>query len=497
MTPCSEASEMSRWPFWAISVPVERTQTATVIREESGVPAHAARRARAEGGSTRKTGGGTPLKVGDLLVFELADGVLRLVGGRGHGASWAGVVEASLEDEPLARRAVRAGTPVRVREEAPTRVVGPYWSRHAALVPVGDDHLVVVGDRKPLRASDGELKREAAEAVSEVGGIPSSKLLADELEVVDAVRQLMAFHPETLAGTAKHIADVAAGALACDFAAVLVPSPSGPVMQVGGSDGPDRDDPKLHAELTRLAATLPPEPLLEQDVRDRGRLGRGGGLVTRYALGIGTGRRRAVLVVAHAASHPRGFTLLCQRVGRALADAADVLLSQALAREELSAERDRFAREARTDELTGLANRIAWAEALAGERRRRSRYRRPVVVMSIDMDRLKEINDRFGHDAGDELLIAAADILTRTLRDTDLVARIGGDEFGVIMPETAPEGVERAVQRIHAACRRWRGSHPDLRLSLSIGWASPEPFGDLREALRAADGHMYERKRSG
>jgi diguanylate cyclase (GGDEF)-like protein len=434
--------------------------------------------------------------VGDLLVFELSDGVLRLVGGHGRGASWAGVVEAALADEPLARRAVRAGTPVRVREEAPTRVLGPYWSRHAALVPVGDDHLVVVGDADPLRASDGELRREAAEAVSEVGGVPASKLLADELEVVDAVRQLMAFRPETPAATARHIADVAAAALSCDFAAVLVPTPGGSVVEVSGTDGPDCD-PKLCAELERLAARLPEDPLLEQDVRDRGRLGRGGGLVTRYALGIGTGRGRAMLVVAHAATRPRGFTMLCQRVGRSLADAAEVLLSQALAREELSAERDRFAREARTDELTGLANRIAWTEALGGERKRRSRYRRPVVVMSIDMDRLKEVNDRFGHDAGDELLVAAATVLTRSLRDTDLVARIGGDEFGVLMPETTPEGVERAVQRIHAACAGWRGSQPDLRLSLSIGWASPEPFGDLREALRAADDRMYASKRSG
>ncbi len=453
------------------------------------MPARAAPRSRPRNTTTS-------LQDGDLLIFELADGVLRLAGGRGRGDSWAGVVEASLADEPLARRAVRAGTPVRVREEAPTRVLGPYWSRYAVLVPVGDEHLVVVGARHPLRASDGELRREAAEAVAEAGGISSSKLLADELEVVDAVRQLMAFRPETVAVTAKHIADVAAAALSCDFAAVLVPSPSGPVVEVTGTDGPDCD-PKLCAELERLAARLPEEPLLEQDLRDRGRLGRGGGLVTRYALGIGDGPNRAVLVLAHAAARPRGFTLLCQRVGRSLADAAEVLLGQALAREELRAERDRFAREARTDDLTGLANRIAWTEALSGVRKRRSRYRRPVAVMSIDVDRLKEVNDRFGHEAGDEMLTAAASILTRTLRDTDLIARIGGDEFGVLMPETTPEGVERAVQRIHSACRRWRGSQPDLRLALSIGWASPEPFGDLREALRAADGRMYQSKRSG
>jgi diguanylate cyclase (GGDEF)-like protein len=311
----------------------------------------------------------------------------------------------------------------------------------------------------------------------------------------------MDYRPETLAATARHVADVAAASLSCDFAAVLVPGADGPVVSVSGTaaaaDADGCADPKLCAELQRLAARIGDEPLLEQLVRDRGRLGRGGGLVTRYALRIGSGRSRALLVVGHDAARPRGFTMLCQRVGRALADAAEVLLGQASAREELAAERDRFAREARTDDLTGLANRIAWTEALARERKRRARYRRSVVLMSIDVDRLKEVNDRFGHDAGDELLTGAASVLVESLRDTDLVARIGGDEFGVLLPETAPEAMGPVLDRIRAACDAWRGSNPDLRLSLSIGWATPEPFGDLREALRTADGRMYESKRAG
>ncbi len=433
----------------------------------------------------------------DLLVFELQDAMLRLVGGRGRGQGWAGVVEAALSDEPLARRAARGNVPVRIHEDEPVKVLGPYWSRNAALVAVGDDHVVVVGDAKPLRVSDGELRREAAEAVSRVGGIPSSKLLADELEVVDAVRKLMDYRPEALAATARHVADVAAASLSCDFAAVLVPGPEGTVVSVSGIDADDCQDPKLCAELKRLAARVGDEPLLEQNLRDRGRLGRGGGLVTRYALGIGTGKTRGMLVVGHDAEHPRGFTLLCQRVGRALADAAEVLLSQAAGREELAAERDRFARESRTDDLTGLANRIAWTEALASERKRRSRYRRPVVVMSIDVDRLKDVNDTYGHVAGDELLRGAARVLVNCLRETDFVARIGGDEFGALLPETSAAAAAGVIDRIHAACRAWRGSHADLRLSLSIGWAAPEPFGDLQEALRTADGRMYASKRAG
>jgi diguanylate cyclase (GGDEF)-like protein len=246
--------------------------------------------------------------------------------------------------------------------------------------------------------------------------------------------------------------------------------------------------------MQRLSRRVRDEPLVEQDVSD-GAIGTTSGLVSRYALAIGTGKGRAILVVGHGAVRPRGFTNLCLRVGRAIADAAEVLLSQAMGREELAAERDQFAREARTDELTGLANRVAWNEALDKERPRRSRYRRPVVVMSVDVDGLKQANDRYGHDAGDDLLCGVAGILRRNLRDADVVARIGGDEFGVLLPETKPDAMPALVERIKIACAAWRGTKPDLRLSVSIGWAAPEPFGDLREALRTADDRMYLAKR--
>ena len=175
---------------------------------------------------------------------------------------------------------------------------------------------------------------------------------------------------------------------------------------------------------------------------------------------------------------------------------ADVLLSQAAAREQLSAERDRFERQARTDDLTGLANRVAWSEALSHEAGRRERYGHPVVVMSMDVDVLKETNDRYGHSAGDELLVAASTILQHHLRATDIIARIGGDEFGVLMPETDGSNTDELVDRIQAACAAWRGSMDDLRLSLSIGWASPSPEEDLDAALRSADERMYRAKRA-
>ena len=437
----------------------------------------------------------TALGAADVLVLERSGRGWRLLGGAGRGASWAGSVEVPSTGEVLLRKAKPGKPPVRVEEKDPIRIVGPYWSAHAALIPVGDDHVVVAGGDGPVRGSDAELLRHAAEAAAAVGDVSSAKLLADELEVVDAVRQLMHYRPEKVRDTARHIAETAAGALSCEFAAVMVRSPAGVLVEQAGATTGGQADPQLSADMQRLARRLRDQSLVQQDMSDGGTLGSEYGLVSRYALAIGTGRDRAILVVGHGAVRPRGFTNLCLRVGRSIADAAEVLLSQALGREELSRERDQFAREARTDELTGLANRVAWTEALDKEQPRRSRYRRPVVVMSVDVDGLKQANDRFGHGAGDELLRGVAGILRRNLRDADVVARVGGDEFGVLLPETQADAMPTLVERIQVACSAWRGTQADLRLSVSIGWAAPEPFGDLREALRTADDRMYLAKR--
>ena len=428
------------------------------------------------------------LEVTDLLVLEADGAELALIGGAGRGAGWAGTVRALLSEEPAVAEVIASGRLRRIDGREPSRIVGPYWACHAVVVPVGDSQIVVAGSPESIRLAEGELLRHAAEAVAVTDGVPSAKLLADELEVVHAVRQLMEFRPETVSATARHVAEVAAAALGCELAAVMVRSPLGQVVELAGGDA-RCTDPRFCAELSKMARRVLDGPLVEQDVSDGGQLGTG--LVARYSLGIGRGEQLGLLVVGHAAQRPRGFTELCQRVGRAMADAAEVILGQAVAREQLAAERDRFAHEARTDPLTGLGNRVAWEEAVAAEQARRSRYRRPVVVMSVDVDGLKETNDRHGHEVGDELLVAAARTLRGSLRSTDLIARVGGDEFHVLLPETEADAMDEIVRRLAEDCATWRGSRLDLRLALSVGWAAPDPFGDLREALRAADGRMY------
>jgi diguanylate cyclase (GGDEF)-like protein len=429
----------------------------------------------------------------DMLVFELAAGRASLRGGVGRGAGWAGIVEVDVSAEPQMRSVAEGERVKLVRAAEPLHVAGPYWSRNAALVRAGE-HIVVFGSSEPIRASTAELTRRATEAVGAVGAVAPSKLLADELELVEAVRQLGDHVPQSLAGMATHVAGVAADALSCEIGAVLLQH-DGRTLVFGA--GPAWDDVAhdgaLATALHDLAARAAAGPILEQDLAAVGTSGLR--IVSCYALGIGRAEPFGALIVGHTDARPRGFTLLCQRVGRALADASEPALRHAMALDELAAQRDQFAREARTDPLTGLGNRVAWEDTLAVEQARWERHHRPVVLGSIDLDHLKATNDRFGHAAGDELLVGAASVLRRALRGGDVIARIGGDEFAVVLAEAELSTTQSVSARLAAECAAWRGSHPDVRLAMSVGWASPAVGESLPAAFARADREMYAAKR--
>ncbi|OGO08246.1 MAG: hypothetical protein A2Z66_13620 [Chloroflexi bacterium RBG_13_66_10] len=106
---------------------------------------------------------------------------------------------------------------------------------------------------------------------------------------------------------------------------------------------------------------------------------------------------------------------------------------------------------AHTDPLTGLANRRQLIDLMQREFNRARRYRRPLGLLYLDLDGFKAINDRFGHMFGDEILRNVATTLRAVLRSTDLLARIGGDEFAVLLPETPIPGVENVATKLHRA----------------------------------------------
>jgi diguanylate cyclase (GGDEF)-like protein len=154
-------------------------------------------------------------------------------------------------------------------------------------------------------------------------------------------------------------------------------------------------------------------------------------------------------------------------------------------------------RMARTDGLTGLTNRGTFEDLLEMENRRVQRYHRTASVVMIDVNGLKQVNDCQGHIAGDRLIQAAAEVLRETCRRSDVVARYGGDEFVLLLPETAAPQVPKLIARLDQSIADWNAaqSDPGFTLSLSIGYADADECGDLHAALKQADARMYEEKR--
>jgi diguanylate cyclase (GGDEF)-like protein len=170
----------------------------------------------------------------------------------------------------------------------------------------------------------------------------------------------------------------------------------------------------------------------------------------------------------------------------------------------LSVVADRMARlrvAASTDPLTGLPNRAGLFERIRVELARSQRSNRPLALAVLDLDRFKEFNDRFGHLAGDRLLIAAGERLAESVRATDLAVRFGGEEFVLLLPEISAEEAMRCCERIREAVRGIRVFGAETGTTISIGVAVHEPKGGPppTEAsfLRAADAALYRAKALG
>ncbi len=151
-----------------------------------------------------------------------------------------------------------------------------------------------------------------------------------------------------------------------------------------------------------------------------------------------------------------------------------------------------------TDELTHTYNRRGFLMFASQQLRMAARSGQSVVLVSVDLDGLKRINDAFGHPNGDRALIELADALRASFRDIDVIGRLGGDEFVVLATETEGEGAERALERFttRLANRNAVGDLP-WRLSASIGWLRADPSAEgasLGEMLARADERMYAQK---
>lgn len=151
---------------------------------------------------------------------------------------------------------------------------------------------------------------------------------------------------------------------------------------------------------------------------------------------------------------------------------------------------------ANKDFLTGVYNRHRFTELFEHEIHSATRYKRHLSVVMIDLDKFKEINDRYGHKMGDFALVCISDLLKQQLRASDIIGRFGGDEFVVVMPETDKSQAQATFERIQQALDAFnkKGQFP-CELSISIGISSSSE-GSYENLIELADAAMYRNKQA-
>ena len=154
-----------------------------------------------------------------------------------------------------------------------------------------------------------------------------------------------------------------------------------------------------------------------------------------------------------------------------------------------------------TDDLTQLYNSRYLNQVLRREAKRASRSGRPLSLLFLDLDGFKGVNDTHGHQAGSRALMEAAAVIRKCARETDVVARFGGDEFAIILPDTGSEGAAAVGDRVRerlVAHSFLEGNGLKVRLTASVGVATlPDVAASAEELVRAADMAMYQVKDSG
>lgn len=151
------------------------------------------------------------------------------------------------------------------------------------------------------------------------------------------------------------------------------------------------------------------------------------------------------------------------------------------------------------DALTGVLNRRALTERLDEEIQRSTRHGYPLTLLFLDFDHFKQINDQYGHTAGDQILQEACQVLSSCIRESDVLARYGGEEFAIILTDTALDASEELAQRLKQSFAAHFLQHSILEkpLTISIGLAALSPSDTLTQLFTRADTALYDAKNSG
>lgn len=178
-----------------------------------------------------------------------------------------------------------------------------------------------------------------------------------------------------------------------------------------------------------------------------------------------------------------------------IAIVTDVTKSMLMQVEELT---KKLKHQATTDFLTGLANRRWLTEQVPGLQSQAERANEPLSVILFDLDNFKHINDDYGHDVGDNVLMIVGEVVKDSLRPYDLAARIGGEEFCIVLPRTSGESALKIAERLRAA---FQASYveplPHGRITCSFGVVQAGPGERLQQLLRRADTALYRAKDAG
>ena len=377
-------------------------------------------------------------------------------------------------------------------------MIGPYYATDVAAIPVSDDVFVIFGapgsTAESLSALPDqdlvELARFASDTLVEVA---PAKRLADELEVLSAVHDLLHSSADTYDEAIQLLVDQATTSLSCDLGFAYVDDG----QQIVISDrrgGPDLAPADVFSALATIGerSTFPtciqradidelPEPFRTVD-----------GVLAYYLLELKQPKSGFLLLLHTAAAKPRGFTLLCQSLGQKLVAASEPMLTTAALRDSMRSQLELAEVQARRDPLTGLANRLAWSEALTAATVCSDT---PITIAQFDCRGLKQINDTYGHQEGDRALCLVAKVLRESVRDGDLAARLGGDEFAVLLCGADEEIAGEIVARIERTLASSRLAD-EAPISLSLGAVTTRDH-DLEAAYRQADALMVESKRQG
>ncbi|MFH0714326.1 MAG: GGDEF domain-containing protein [Candidatus Diapherotrites archaeon] len=147
------------------------------------------------------------------------------------------------------------------------------------------------------------------------------------------------------------------------------------------------------------------------------------------------------------------------------------------------------------DKLTGVYNRAFFDQALKIEQAQAKRYKRPLTLMLIDLDKFKPINDLYGHKVGDQYLRKTAVLLQKGLRETDVISRYGGDEFVALLPETDEKTAEKVVQRLKEVFAKNPFIVKKKKIPIHYSLGMKTESKNFEKLLQQADTAMYKEKR--